>query len=186
MHRLGAHLGTSVYRKPTHTGRYLDFSSNHPDSAKRAVVRSLTDRSDYISLGETERKNEWEQVKGELQENNYPLDFIVRSQRPWIRPSRQNQETQHAATACIPYVRGLTETISRILSRLNIRTVAKPSKVKWQLMQGAKDKVQPSREAGVIYALGGMECPRVYLSERPPAQLIYVLRNIKLTRGTAD
>ena len=32
-------------------------------------------------------------------------------------------------------------------------------------MQGAKDKVQPSREAGVIFALGCMECPRVYVSE---------------------
>ena len=57
------------------------------------------------------------------------------------------------------------------MSRLNIRTVAKTSKIKSQLMQGAKDKVQPSREAGVIYALGCMECPRVYVGE---------------TAGTAD
>ena len=116
-------------------------------------------------MGETERKKEWEKVKGELQENNYPLDFIVHSQRPRIRPSWQNQETQHAATACIPYITGLMETISRILSRLNIRTMAKASKIKWQIMQGAKDKVQPSREAGVIYALGCMECPSVYVGE---------------------
>ena len=39
---------TSVYRKPTHMDRYLDFNSNHPKSAKHAVVRALTDRDKNV------------------------------------------------------------------------------------------------------------------------------------------
>ena len=39
---------TSVYRKPTHMDRYLDLNSNHPKSAKCAVVRALTDRAKNV------------------------------------------------------------------------------------------------------------------------------------------
>ena len=40
--------GPWVYRKPTHTDRYLDFNSDHPILAKRAVVRALMDRASNV------------------------------------------------------------------------------------------------------------------------------------------
>ena len=44
----GEGIAVSVYRKPTHTDRYLDFNSSHPILAKRAVVRALMDRAENI------------------------------------------------------------------------------------------------------------------------------------------
>ena len=41
----GEDITVSVYRKPIHTDRYLDFNSSHPISAKKAVVRMLMDRA---------------------------------------------------------------------------------------------------------------------------------------------
>ena len=44
----GNKMITSVYRKATHTDRYLNFNSNHPKSAKCAVVRALSNRAKNV------------------------------------------------------------------------------------------------------------------------------------------
>ena len=50
VHRTGNQLATTVYRKPTHTGRYLDYVSHHPQSSKKAVVHALAKRIDYVTI----------------------------------------------------------------------------------------------------------------------------------------
>ena len=42
-------LDVTVYRKPTHTYRYLDFQSHHPSHVKRGLVRCLYDRARSIT-----------------------------------------------------------------------------------------------------------------------------------------
>jgi hypothetical protein len=39
---------TEVYRKPTHTGRYLNFNSNRPPHVKKGSVQSLHKRASTI------------------------------------------------------------------------------------------------------------------------------------------
>jgi hypothetical protein len=41
-------LATNVYRKPTHTGRYLNFNSNRPPHVKRCQIQSLHNRASTI------------------------------------------------------------------------------------------------------------------------------------------
>jgi hypothetical protein len=41
-------LATKVYRKPTHTGQYLSFNSNHPPHVKRGLIQSLHNRASTI------------------------------------------------------------------------------------------------------------------------------------------
>ena len=64
-------IETAVYRKPSHTERYLQFSSYHPPGMKKAVLRSLLARLSYISDEEL-KKEEFDQVMMVLQENGYP------------------------------------------------------------------------------------------------------------------
>ena len=51
-------LSCSVYRKPTNSGRYLDYYSNHPLQIKKACIKTMVNRAFKYSTNENDRKNE--------------------------------------------------------------------------------------------------------------------------------
>ena len=51
-------LDVTVYRKPTHTDRYLDFRSHHPSHVKRGLVRCLYDRARSITTRQEDLQKE--------------------------------------------------------------------------------------------------------------------------------
>ena len=74
-------LTFSVYRKETHSNRYLDYKSNNPLCHKRSVVRSLTHRANNICNDETIMQDERQQIITSLKNNNYPIKFIKENMR---------------------------------------------------------------------------------------------------------
>ena len=64
-------IRTVVYRKPTHTDQYLQFTSNHHLSHKRSVVRSLQHRAKTIVIDPDDQKKELEYVSNVLTDNGY-------------------------------------------------------------------------------------------------------------------
>jgi len=65
-------LTTSVYRKPMHSDRYLNFRSDHPIEHKQSVVRILMDLAHSISSTTKDRQVEIKHIKESLQLNLYP------------------------------------------------------------------------------------------------------------------
>jgi len=50
-------LGHQVYRKPTHTDRYLHAKSHHHPAQKQSAINSLVRRAFTISDKDTYRRN---------------------------------------------------------------------------------------------------------------------------------
>ena len=69
-------LNSSVFKKPTHSDRYLDFHSVHPLYVKSNVVENLFSRIERIVTSEEDKIKERAVVLDTLQKNNYPVSFI--------------------------------------------------------------------------------------------------------------
>ena len=61
--------------------RYLDFNSNHPKSAKRAVVRALSDRAKSVCSSPELLAEEMNYLGKVLKYNNYPKWMIDQHSR---------------------------------------------------------------------------------------------------------
>uniref|UniRef100_A0A6P7FMX2 Uncharacterized protein LOC114329459 n=1 Tax=Diabrotica virgifera virgifera TaxID=50390 RepID=A0A6P7FMX2_DIAVI len=68
----------SVYRKPTHTNRYLHGNSHHPPSQINSVINTLVSRSIRLS-DDASRSTELSSLKQVLIQNGYHENHINRS-----------------------------------------------------------------------------------------------------------
>ena len=74
-------IEVSVYRKPTHTDRYLNFSSHHPQHVKRGMVSCLFHRARTIAQNENVGTEE-QHLRTVLDGNDYPETFVNTASRP--------------------------------------------------------------------------------------------------------
>ena len=108
---------TSVYRKDTHTDKYLDFSSQHPLLHKIATVHTLCSRAETHTSLASSRLDE---VNHALRWNGYPMAFVSRhsSRFPLQKPVPPKSKSK----VDLPYVCGLSEALRRILVDMEIYT----------------------------------------------------------------
>ena len=69
-------IHTTVYRKPIHTDRYLDWNSNHPISAKRSVIQALIHRAKMVCSTPELLAKEMDYLNKVLHKNSYPDCFL--------------------------------------------------------------------------------------------------------------
>jgi len=73
-----------IYRKPTHTDQYLNFSSHHPIEHKLSVVRTLLQRSQSLITDSHDRQLEDAHVEKALRSCGYP-DWTFRKVKDQMR-----------------------------------------------------------------------------------------------------
>ena len=65
-----------VYRKPTHTNRYVQFTSDHPTSVKSGVIDCLVQRATIVSSNDELLEKELDTIREAMEQNNYPKHFV--------------------------------------------------------------------------------------------------------------
>ena len=158
-------LTTTVFRKKTHSDRYLDFDSHHPLAHKVAVARTLLTRADRICASAPDRDVEKRRVMVALSSNGYPTALVKKNWHPTPHSTPPPELDTPKAVVVIPYVKHLSESIRRILSPLMIRTCFRPHRTLKQALVNLKDRVPLQQKAGVIYRIPCSGCPRVYVGQ---------------------
>ena len=76
-----------------------------------------------------------------------------------------NRNPTPVTTVTIPYIKGTSETISRILQPYNIRVAHKPTTTLQHLLTNIKDRDKPNNRQGAVYKIRCSDCQASYIGE---------------------
>jgi hypothetical protein len=159
----GPKLTTKVYRKPTHTGRFLHFKCNHPHHVKRGVVHSLVKLAKVICQNQKDFSDEIKNIRHDLMLGEYPKEFVDSVMKP-SEKNRPSSATVYQGTVVIPYVKGTSEKFRPIGNRFHLRTIFKTK----HTLRGTLIKTGPVRDAQqtkqCVYNIP-CDCGRCYIGK---------------------
>ena len=110
---------------------------------------SLQDETDYLN--------------NVFSKNNYITDFVRRNTHS--NTDSNTQTNSGPVTTTIPYIRGTSETIARVLQPYNIRVAHKPITTLRRLLTNVKDEDKPEERQGKAYKIKCCDCQATYIGE---------------------
>ena len=151
-------VDVNVHRKATHTNKYLSFQSHSPAQNKRAVVT--------LPSTESDRRAEKDWVARNLQANGCTKRFIESSYATPPAPRKPDKRLEPwKAFATIPYVKGVSERIQKILNKANITTAFKPIRTLGTVFKKSKDRPPIVACKGIVYKVDCKSCDFTYGGE---------------------
>jgi hypothetical protein len=160
-----------VYRKPTHTDQYLHFSSHHPIHQKLGVVRTLLDRCNTIVTEEEDKVVEEQYIRSAFKKCGYPawafekVKHQMMTSKEEKKQKRKEKSDKNKGLVTVPYVRGMSEAISRVFKKHNISTAMRPHTTIRRLVVHPKDKRDIDNSAGLVYKIPCKGCDKSYIGE---------------------
>ena len=153
-----------MYRKPTHTDRYLHFTSHHHPRVKTGIALCLKDRAEKIcGPNSSSLKKEKEHLEGVLQANGYPKWEAHRLLNRRRQTKGSEDECKHKLF--IPYIKGLSEMIDKSCRKMGIQTIFSKQRSLRTVLSKPKQPQPPMDIKGVVYLIPCSECSAVYIGE---------------------
>ena len=179
--RSNGRVTVDIYRKPTHTDKYLHYDSHHPIQHKLSVLNTLLDRAEKIPSTNKGKRRERKHIFKVLRDNGYRSKFI----KSYDKKRKQRLSVNTNANSCttdsnnranpadyspsnfvvLPYIKGVTEKIYRALKKENVKVCYKPTSILSQQFTKPKDKLLSEQTNGVVYKICCDDCDFVYYGQ---------------------
>jgi hypothetical protein len=156
-------LQSSVYRKPTHTGRYLHFESSHSIHIKSGAGESLVNRASVLCQNEQDLKAEMYTMKKELLYNAYPTKFVASvMHKKSVKEIKQiNSSGRFLGMVSVPYCTGVSKKSRMICYLYKIKAVFKAKCTLGGYLRKTKPKLELLQKSRCVYKIR-CECGRFY------------------------
>ena len=132
-------------------------------SHKDTTIKTLTRRAQLICDSPNALRNESDYLQRVFHKNNYKPDFVKLNTYKNNELNETNNPT--TVTATIPYIKGTSEIISRILRPYNIRVAHKPITTLRHILTNAKDIEQPYDRQGAVYKINCADFQATYIGK---------------------
>ncbi|KYN11234.1 hypothetical protein ALC57_16619 [Trachymyrmex cornetzi] len=163
------------YRKPTFSGRFLNFHSNHPIFQKEGIIFNLVDRALMLSDFDFHSKN-ITFIIDTLIKNDYPIKFIFECINNRIKVIIHNNLTGANISFnskepftdilwfTVPYVPVLTEKFKQF-DRNDIKVSFFSSNKLNKYIKVQKDRVDSLSKSNVVYKINCKDCDASYVGQ---------------------
>ena len=157
-------MSYNVFRKPSNSGKYLDFNSYHHTTQKRNVVLALKNRAHNICSENTVNR-EYEVTNNDLKKNGYPSKFISNTQTNRNLPITSQNTPIIIKYISGPYVKGASVKIGKLLLKYGTKLASKSSNTLRRNLCKLKDKREAYENSGIVYEIKCLDCSASYLGE---------------------
>ena len=145
--------------------RFLCFNGTNPMSHKRNVSIALIDRAIAFSHPEF-RPESIKKVKSILNFNGYPKKFydpIIKSRVNNYYNSRDKKKDTDLKYVSIPYIKGHSERLRKILNKHGFSVSFKTSSTLKKFYSKLKYKVKSEDKSNLIYKINCKNCISTYI-----------------------
>jgi len=172
-------LITKVYRKDTHTNRYLHWRSNHSKSFLLGIVKGQIHRAHYFCDLKEDLLEELGFLRDVFVMNGYPLRLVNEViHNSWAKETKKsilrNQPTnkteekkksEYFDVLHAPYIQGFTENLQKKLRTFNVGIVNKKGNTIKQAICHMKQKIPKEQQKNKIYKFNCKDCKSWYIGE---------------------
>jgi len=163
------------YEKPTNTGRYINFYSQHPLSQKKSIIYGLIDRTLLLSHPKFHGKN-LTHVINILLDNCFPLPFIFATIKTRIktlinRTVNEANDNHHRSQLnqkyyfTIPYIRSISESFIPITKKFSYDIAYSIPNTMNKIIKRGKGKTEHMSINYCVYKINCLNCEKSYVGQ---------------------